>query len=82
MKDTLTNSLYNTANNNKDIINYRLELLKYLDQTTYADDEFLFFNMLNYTRFINVNDTKTIAYTKRNKLIYLNAPTPILGDEF
>jgi len=77
-KNTLTKSLFDTANSKAEV-DYRLQLLKYLDTAYYENGEYLFFNMLEYTRFIKA--VKDIAYTNRERLIFLNAPTPLLGNE-
>lgn len=71
MKDTLTQSIYKTSTSDE-MIEYRFKLLEYLDNHYYSNNEYLFFNFLEYMRYIMEKDA--IAYTTKDRYIYMNAP--------
>ena len=53
---------------------FRVNLIEYINDTAENNDDMFFFDMLEFTRFLNPNDD-AVAYTTPDRLIYLNAPT-------
>lgn len=63
--------------------NFRVKLIEYIDDTADNNDDMFFYDMLEFTRFLNPYENPEaanhIAFTDPNKLIYLNAPNDIVG---
>ena len=63
--------------------NFRVKLIEYIDDTADNNDDMFFYDMLEFTRFLNPYENpeaaKHVAFTDPNKLIYLNAPNDIVG---
>lgn len=63
--------------------NFRVKLIEYIDDTADNNDDMFFYDMLEFTRFLNPYENpsaaKHVAFTDPNKLIYLNAPNDIIG---
>ena len=52
---------------------FRVKLVNYIDDSSTAEEDEFFFEMLSFLRFLKPN-SKSIAFTDKNKLIYMNAP--------
>lgn len=53
---------------------FRVKLVNYIDDSSTAEEDEFFFEMLSFLRFLKPS-SKSIAFTTPNKLIYMNAPT-------
>ena len=55
--------------------NFRVKLIEYIDDTADNNDDMFFYDMLEFTRFLNPYENpeaaKHVAFTDPNKLIYL-----------
>lgn len=52
---------------------FRVRMLEYINDTADNNNDMFFYDMLEFSRFLNPSDD-SIAYTTPEKLIYLNAP--------
>lgn len=55
---------------------FRVELIEYINDSSDAEDDQFFWEMLEFARFLNPEQyTDSVAFTTPDKLIYLNAPS-------
>lgn len=58
---------------------FRVKAIEYINDTADNNDDMFFFDMVEFVRFLNPNDS-AIAYTTPDHLIYLNAPGEEVGE--
>lgn len=58
---------------------FRVSLIEYINDSSAAEDDEFFYEMLEFTRFLMPGTSDSIAFTTPNRLIYLNAPNNKIG---
>ena len=72
-----------TYSENDDDQKFKVNLVEYINDSSYEEDDTFFYNMLEFVRFWDEDNPdefkKSIAYTKPDRRIYLNSPGDKVG---
>lgn len=62
--------------------NFRVRLIEYINDSSENDDDMFFYDMLEFSRFLDPDDPGAVAYTTPDHLIYMNAPNDSIGESY